>query len=126
MSVVVCDECKNEFYLNPVSIQERKVNNQNLSLIFFTCPECNKIYCVFLKDERYEELREDLEKAKARLRRNNGRNDVEFQRTLQSIVLRKAERLSNYTRQLNDKFKGTFTFDASGNNVEEQNIIYLP
>lgn len=128
MSVIVCDECKHEFLAQTVKINEVKVdcNGQQLLLVYFSCPKCNKIYRVCLKDDEYEKLRADLEQTKKRIRRNSGRNDLEFQRTLQTMVLRKAERLQKHVKALDNKFNGTFTFSASENNEKEQQIIYLP
>ena len=52
---IACDECGYEFPLESVNIQEQSVKceNEQLSLMFFTCPKCNKIYRVLLKDARY-------------------------------------------------------------------------
>lgn len=123
---IVCDECGYEFPLESVNIQEQSVKceNEQLSLMFFTCPKCNKIYRVLLKDARYEELRVDLEKTKRRIRRNHGSNNVEFARTLNNMVFKKAERLKNHCKKLLAKYNGTFTFVASENNSKE--IKYLP
>ena len=43
---LICDECLNEFSLKAVGIQyaEVKINDQQLTLIYFACPKCNKIY----------------------------------------------------------------------------------
>lgn len=124
---IVCDECKYEFPLESVKIQEQKVKceNEELLLVFFTCPKCNKIYRVLLKDARYEKLRVDLEKAKSRIRRNRGSNNDEFARLLNSVVFKKAERLENHCKKLLAKYNGTFAFEASKNNSKET-IIYLP
>lgn len=124
---VTCDECKHEFPLESVKIQELPVRceNEELSLMFFTCPKCNKIYRVLLKDARYEELRVDLEKAKDRIRRNRGSNNVECAGLLNSMVSKKAERLEQHHKKLSAKYNGTFTFEASENNSKET-IRYLP
>ena len=125
---IVCDECGYEFPLESVNIniqeQSVKCENEQLSLMFFTCPKCNKIYRVLLKDARYEELRVDLEKTKRRIRRNHGSNNVEFARTLNNRGFKKAERLENHCKKLLAKYNGTFTFVASENNSKE--IKYLP
>ena len=123
-----CVECKHEFFLETVNIQnaEVKINNQRLTLIYFTCPKCNKLYRVSLVDARYFKLKEDLDKAKKRIRRNYGSNNEEMHRMLNQIVNKKLERLRNHTDKLNEKFKGTFTLVVSGNNHEEKIIKYLP
>lgn len=122
--MIACNECKCEFPLESVKIQELpvKCENEELSLVFFTCPECNKIYRVLLKDARYEELKADLEKTKDRIRRNCGSNNVEFARLLNSMVFKKAKRLRRHHEKLLAKYSGTFAFTASENN----SIEYLP
>ena len=124
----VCTECKHEFFLETMNIQnaEVKINNQRLTLIYFTCPKCNKLYRVSLVDARYFKLKEDLDKAKKRIRRNYGSNNEEMHRMLNQIVNKKLERLKNHTDKLNEKFKGTFTLVVSENNHEEKVIEYLP
>lgn len=125
---IKCDECKKEFSLNTVNIEnaEVKINDQQLSLTYFTCPKCNKIYRVSLFDSRYFELKEDLEKTKKRIRRNHGSNNDEVARMLNNMVNKKLERLRNHTDKLNKKFPGTFTFVVSENNHEDKTIKYLP
>lgn len=127
-ATVYCDECKHEFSMNSVNIQEVTMNlgGQALTLVYFTCPKCNKIYRITLKDERYEELKEDLERTKTRIRKNRGSRNDEFARTLNSMVTKKHERMRNHLTRLNDKFPGTFTFVASENNHEDKIITYLP
>ena len=127
-ATVYCDDCKHEFSMNSVDIQEATVNlgGQALKLVYFTCPKCNKIYRITLKDERYEELKEDLERTKTRIRKNRGSRNDEFARTLNSMVTKKHERMRNHLTRLNDKFPGTFTFVASENNHEDKIITYLP
>ena len=125
---VICDECKHEFFLETVNIEsaEVKVNDQQLTLIYFTRPKCNKLYRVSLADARYFELREDLEKTKKRIRRNHGSNNEEMHRMLNQMVNRKLERLRSHTDKLNKKFPGTFTLVVSENNHQEKSIKYLP
>lgn len=127
-SIVVCDECRHEFFLNAVNIEnaEVKINDQLLTLIYFTCPKCNKLYRVSLADTRYFELREDLENTKKRIRRNHGSNNEEFARRLNQMVFTKLQRLRNHTDKLNKRFPGTFTLVVSENNRKEKIIKYLP
>lgn len=123
-----CDDCEHEFSVNTVNIKEAIINldGQVLKLVYFACPKCNKIYRVALKDKRYEELIEDLEKTKNRIRKNYGSGNDEFASLLNSMVNKKHKRLKNHTDNLNKKYPGTFTFVASENNHEEKIIKYLP
>ena len=128
LPTVICDECEHEFSMNSVNIQEVTMNlgGQALTLVYFTCPKCNKIYRITLKDERYEELKEDLERTKIRIRKNRGSRNDEMARMLNSMVVKKHERMRNHLTNLNNKFPGTFTFVASENNHEDKIITYLP
>ena len=127
-ATVNCDECKHEFSMDPAYIQEVTMNlgGQALKLVYFACPKCNKIYRITLKDERYEELKEDLERTKTRIRKNRGSRNDEMARMLNQMVIRKHERIRNHLTKLNNKFPGTFTFVASENNYEDKIITYLP
>ena len=125
---LVCNECKHEFLLESVNIEETaiKLNGQVLKLVYFTCSKCNKIYRISLEDERCKELKEDLEKIKARIRKLYGSRDEELVRVLNNMVTKKHNRLRNHLKNLSDKFPGTFTFVTSKNNNEEKIIEYLP
>lgn len=126
--VLRCDDCDFTFLLNAVYINEAKVeiNDQMFTLIYYTCPKCNKIYRITLKDKRYEELAEDLERTKNRIRKNHGSNNDEWARVLNGMVRKKHERLRNHVDRLNKQFPGTFTFVVSENNQEDKIIKYLP
>lgn len=125
---IVCDECKHEFFLKAVDIKsaEVKINDQQLTLIYFVCPKCNKVYRISLADKLYFELRDDLEATKKRMRRSNGKLNTEMARVLNQMVNKKLERLRKHTDKLNKKFAGTFTLEVSGNNQQDKNIKYLP
>lgn len=127
-ATIYCDECKQEFSMDSVDIKEATVDlyGQALTLVYFTCPKCNKIYRITLKDKRYEVLKEDLDKTKNRIRKNFGSRNDEMARTLNSMVFKKLERMKNYLTKLNNKFPGTFTFVASENNHKDKIITYLP
>ena len=123
-----CDDCDYTFLLNAAHINETVVmiNDQPFTLVYYTCPKCNKIYRITLKDKRYEELAEDLERTKNRIRKNHGSNNFEFARVLDTMVRKKHERLKIHLSRLNKQFPGTFTFVVSENNQEDKFIKYLP
>ena len=128
MTRVKCDECEYEFILEAAGIHEAivELNGVPVTLVYFACPKCNKIYRISIQDRRYYELVEDLEKTKKRIRRNHGSNNQEMARMLNSMVFKKKQRLEEYVDKVNKMFPGTFTFVASENNHEEQTIKYLP
>ena len=127
-ATIVCDECKHEFYLDAVKIHEAivELNGVPVTLVYFTCPKCNKIYRISIQDKRYYELAEDLEKTKKRLQRSRSSKNQELARMLSSMVFKKNQRLKEYIDKVNKMFPGTFTFVASENNHKEQTIKYIP
>ena len=127
-AIIVCDECKHEFYLDAVGIHEAivELNGVPVTLAYFACPKCNRIYRISILDRRYYELVEDLEKTKKRIRKNHGSNNQKMARALNSMVFKKKQRLEEYVDKVNKMFPGTFTFVASENNHKEQTIKYLP
>ena len=125
---IICDECKHEFSMNSVKIQEAPIilDKQEMTLVYFTCPKCNKIYRISIEDKRYYELKKDIEKTKKRIRKYNGSGDSEMARVLNSMVNKKHQRLKNHVEYLKQRYPGTFTFVASENNHEDKTIKYLP
>ena len=75
-------------------------------------------------DARYDELKMDLEKAKRRIRRNNGSNNEELARVLTNAANKKLKRLRNHINKLAAKYPGTFTYVVSENKHKE--LVYLP
>ena len=126
--LVKCDECEYEFFLEAVGINEAIVEllGVPVTLVYFACPKCNKIYRISIQDRRYYELKEDLEKAKKRIRKNNGSKNTEVAKVFHSMVVKKHERLMAHVDKVNKAFAGTFIFVASENNHEEKIIKYLP
>lgn len=126
--LVRCDECEHEFFLKTVAIKESivELNGVSVTLVYFTCPKCNKIYRVSIQDKRYYEMKEDLERAKKRMQKFNGRNNSEMSKMLHSMVVKKHERLATYVEAVHKAFPGTFIFVASENDHEEKSIKYLP
>lgn len=127
-SIIVCDECKHEFYLDVVGIHEATVelNGIFVILVYFVCPKCNKIYRISIQDKRYYELVKDFEKTKKKIQKNHGSNNQVIANKLNSMVLKKKERIAKHIKRVNEMFSGTFTFVMSENNNKEKIIKYLP
>lgn len=125
---IYCDECKFEFSANSVNIKETiiELNGVFVTLVYFTCPKCNKIYKISIQDKRYYELKDDLEKTIKRIRKNHGKINKEKAAILNDMVFKKKNRLALHVQRVNKMFPGTFVFVASENNHEEKSIKYLP
>lgn len=125
-AIIVCDECKHEFYLNAVEIKEDiiQLNNVPVTLVYFMCPKCNKIYRISIQDKRYYDLVKDLEKVKKKIQVNYGNENSETLKVLDYMLIRKKQRLASHVKKINKMFPGTFTLVTSENNQKE--IKYLP
>lgn len=123
--IIVCDECSAEFLMTSVKIEECsvRVGDKELLLDYFVCPKCNKIYKVlFVEEQRYRELIDDLLETEKRIRKLKGRGNVQLLSTLQRMALTKKQRVQTYVNGMNNKYPGTFTFSS----VNKEEIIYLP
>lgn len=127
-ATVYCDECKHEFSMMSVNIQKATVNinDKEFTLSFFACPKCRRIYRIALMDQRYNELKDDLDKIRKKIRKSFGSGDVETTTKLQIMAMRKQERMQNYVNALSGKYPGTFIFAVSENSKDKQTIKYLP
>lgn len=123
--IIVCDECKSEFFLKSVEIKESaiEIGGQELLVSYFKCPHCDKLYRITVKDDTYFTFVEDLENTKKRIRRAKGKGNLYLQNQLVSMVYRKQEKLQNHVARLNAKYSGTFT-EVSENGATT--IKYLP
>ena len=124
-NLVKCDECNFEFSFEAVGIHEAivELNNVPVTLVYFTCPKCNRIYRISIQDKRYYELKEDLEKTKKRIRKNNGSNNDGMESVLNSAVVKKHKRLKAHCEKIEKAFPGTFVFETSN---QDKIIKYLP
>lgn len=127
-STVYCDECHHEFSMMSVKIQKAAVSikGKGFTLSFFACPKCRKIYRIALMDQRYDELKEDYNKIRDRIRKCHGSKNSEMASQLIAMATRKHERMQNHVDNLNRKYPGTFVFAVSENSEENQIIKYLP
>lgn len=120
MSISYCDKCGKEFEISLRS-SSITVKDKHLLVSYFVCPHCNTVYRVMVVEKaRYDELVEDLEKAKKRMVKSKG---VIYPENLRISVDRKAERLKRYVEAMNRKYPGRLL--ASENNKREE-IVYIP
>lgn len=125
-NIIVCNECKNEFFLNDVNVQESKVcvgKYKIINLVYFTCPCCNKVYPISIQDGKYFDLLSDLNSIKYKIKKNNGIMDLKKANTLNAMVFKKLNRLKKHEEKLKKKFSGTF-LKVSENGI--MIIKYMP
>lgn len=119
---VKCNRCKKEFLLRAVDIEEAvgTINGKELTLMFFTCPKCNEIYRICLKDEQYKFLQNDLEVTKERYRKSKSVGTSRLLSELSDMIQIKSKRLKDYIELMDKKYPGTFTFTSKN----KKGIIY--
>lgn len=127
-TIIKCDECEHEFFLEAIKIENAdvKLNNKLLTLTYFVCPKCNKIYRITIKDERCKLLEEDIERAKLKVQKICCSGNIAHAIFLDEMLQKKIKRFRIHIEKLNEMFKGTFILVVSENNCEEKNIEYLP
>lgn len=125
---VICDGCKSEFDVDAVEIYELPMvlKCKEVTLLFFVCPSCYKLYRVGLQDAKFRELRDDLEKMKKRINKFRSKKtcDIAMAEKFDSMVRIKQARLKSYSDKLNKMYPGTFTFAASENNSNGVQVVY--
>ena len=110
MASVHCDSCSNVFEFGPEKIKTGVVyiDGKKLDLVYFSCPYCCETNIIGAHDHRWYELRNDLERAKARYRKYSKIGDVDLVNNSFKTVLRKNKKLSDYTDLLIAKVRGKF------------------
>lgn len=123
--IIVCDKCNWNFNLESAEIKETSFlfNNKMYDLVYFVCPSCDEVYRILIRDKRFYELQEDLEKAKSRLNRTYQTGNAVLREKFYSIVLKKKQRLEEHVLKTNKLFSGNFVYECSDN---VDNIKYLP
>lgn len=128
-NIIVCNECKNEFFLNDVNVQESKVcvgKYKTINLVYFTCPCCNKVYPISIQDGKYFDLLSDLNSVKYKIKKNNGTMDLRKANTLNAMVFKKLNRLKKHEEKLKKKFGDGFVVRYEGDDYKTRVIKYIP
>ena len=113
---IKCDECGHEFPLKSAGIQETRVEGvqEALTLVYFTCASCGKVYACSLRDDRWHELRQDLDEAKRRVKRNWTRVSEDQLVNLQKIANKKLQKIKAHEDAMQRKYPGGFTVVRRG------------
>lgn len=116
MASVRCDKCDSVFKFKPENIRKSVVEQDGVAyeLAYFMCPVCCTVSLFSVADAKWYELRSDLEKAKTRYRRYCRIGDKSLVDNAFRTLLKKHERLGNYSDSLFNKFRGKLTVDSLG------------
>lgn len=122
---ILCDACKAEFDLGPVGIASTSMtlDEGECEVDFFCCPRCHRVHLVAVKDARWTELKEDLDKQSARLRRAISKGSKQLVIEVSPMVRRKKQRLANHTDRLKRKYDGRFTLVTTENGTEDLELL---
>ena len=108
---IVCDNCDSKFIIIKSSLKEAKVElDEGLcDIAYFSCPRCKKVNIISVKDKKWYELKQDLDKQKQvemQVARNG--NSKLLQR-LSKLVHVRASKLRSHTESLKAKYDGSLT-----------------
>lgn len=124
-----CDSCGIEYLLDSVGIKETYLNLDEgfCKVLWFNCPnkDCKRIYLVSVQDERWMELKSDLDKQIARQRKLHGKQAKELAKVIGDMIVKKKNRLGRYTDKLKQKYDGRFTLVTTENGTEELKLITM-
>ena len=125
-AIIECDACSYEFPFLSVKIKEATVQGvSDMTIRYFTCPKCGKLYPILLMDQKYRELLNDFVQAKLRYTKALRKpGNVGVASMLGESMMRKKQRLSAHHENIRRKYPGTFTIVSSEGN--EDIINYLP
>ncbi|MBO7289562.1 MAG: hypothetical protein J6V03_06170 [Clostridia bacterium] len=113
---IICDFCKKEFSLQSVddiNFFTFPWKGKEITLHYFLCPKCNKIYKAGFSDEHSRMLASDLKVAEIRYAKAVKRNATEKQlSSLFNLVKVKRKKLAAYKQKLGNMFPGEFVFST--------------
>lgn len=106
LTPITCDSCGKTFRLSSDKIQEGVVENiTKVSVSYFVCPKCKKVYTILIRDEKFGVLQDDYIKTKERYeklyKKYFGKNEgEELLSQVFSSMLAKQQRLRQYEESL--------------------------
>lgn len=110
-SIIVCDDCKGEFFVKAVKIERQHivVRKRDLWLDYFVCPHCGKLYKVCLMDKRFFKMVDDLQKTRRQAQRHRG--NANRCAPLIGMAQAKQQKVHNHVECLEKQYPGTFVLD---------------
>lgn len=117
---MVCDDCQASSKWKEIDIHTAKVKivRKKLTLVYFVCPNCGKLYRVCLEDRRSGQLAMELDKYREEIKTCGRPHPY---KSLAVMIGNKYDQLKEYMKELNDKYQGQFAFaDKDGKQV----IVY--
>jgi len=124
---MICDKCENTFLYSPVDIKTTniKIDNQDLLLQCFVCPECDALYPILLIRINDMHYLKDVQESLAAYRSSFNANSQGLDKKLE--LINKAEekykdsrkKLSSAILETRKRLSGYFTYDK-----QTQKIYY--
>ena len=115
--IIVCDNCKHEFFANSVKIDEQYcfVKKQKYLVEYFTCPKCNRVYVIIIKNKEVTKMLQEIWVIQKRIIAQKDKGNVELMDKLITLASNKSNKLGEYVRRLK--------MTAGDNFVVEDNIL---
>lgn len=116
-AIVVCDKCKAEFLFKKANLKEVSLRQyvkeqgiqvvdalpKDITITYFTCPECKKQYVVILKNEETRKLLDEITKYQKQIRtmmRNKAKNP-----TLMQLIYDKCATMQEQVAEIGKSLK---------------------
>ena len=121
--IVKCDDCDFKWNVDEIKVHTQVIKNekgQEMSIRFFICPECKKVYVVDIMDfkarmlkKKYDKrLSENVKAIKARKQ-----TKAHIDRTLKA-----SEEYKKYQRLLKDKYSSCLYLRIEGDGTTTKNV----
>ena len=115
--IVHCDSCGFEYEISrpdDIRAQPFVFRDKRYVVDFLLCPSCKHVDIVSIKDAKYYELAEKVEKARKRISKmhRNGSSSQAYAQAVRSAY-KKQERLGKHVDALKAKFRGVFTVEET-------------
>ena len=115
--IVKCDSCAKEYEISgpdDIRTQPFVFRGKRYVVDFLLCPSCKHVDIVCIKDAKYYELAEKVDKARKRISKmhRNGSSSQAYAQAVRSAY-KKQERLGKHVDALKAKFRGVFTVEET-------------
>lgn len=104
MRECICNACGMEFTLEKLDVTEDTLKGNPVEVVSFTCPKCDEMYVISVRDQESAKLRDELQRAREAYRKSYDSNDESKVRRARNEVSYKKKALMNYMSSLKKKY----------------------
>lgn len=104
MRECICNACGMEFTIEKLDVTEDTLKGNLVEVVSFTCPKCDEMYVISVRDQESAKLRDELQRAREAYRKSYDSNDESKVRRARNEVSYKKKALMNYMSSLKKKY----------------------